>query len=147
MSIDIVVKIVFYIEEWATVTAFLDALRPSQALGPLHHLHQLHLLEWNERLWWFKLDLTKMDEASRIHVEAIAKFYSKLEVDAKTNVHWVRQYIDPNAAIYWKQSRDGKYVDPETITQWKDLRITAIGSAIIDPWELRENDEEAHSLS
>ncbi|KAG9399916.1 hypothetical protein AC1031_011381 [Aphanomyces cochlioides] len=138
MPVDIAVKIAFYIEEWATVAAFLEALRPAEALGPLEHLYQLHLLQWDEGDLWPDLDLTKMDEVSRIHVEAIAKFFSQVDVDGETDVHWVRQYVDPNAAIYWKQSSDGKYIHPETLIAWKDLRINAFDSAIIDPSKFTE---------
>ncbi|CAK4870837.1 unnamed protein product, partial [Aphanomyces euteiches] len=94
---EIVVKVAFFISEWSTVVTFLEALRPAKVLGPLEHLWQLHLMSWKERQLWPSLDLTDSGQAFQVHLEGIAKFYSKVFVDITTDLAWFRQIIHPTA--------------------------------------------------
>ncbi|KAH9193972.1 hypothetical protein AeNC1_004052 [Aphanomyces euteiches] len=85
---DILIKIVFFVEEWTTVTEVLKALRPTKVLGPLEHLWLQ--LQWSEWDLWPRLDLSRIDAASRKHLEGIAKYYSQIFVDYKTDMAWFR---------------------------------------------------------
>ncbi|KAH9160689.1 hypothetical protein LEN26_001735 [Aphanomyces euteiches] len=122
----IVVKIAFFIPEWATLVAYLDALRPTVELGPLEHLWQLHLLQWKADDLWPNLNLTKLNDASRFHVENIAKYYSKVSVDQTTDLEWFLHHINPNASVYWKRTFKFMIVDPETLRKWRQVRLTDI---------------------
>ncbi|KAF0731411.1 hypothetical protein Ae201684P_007341 [Aphanomyces euteiches] len=127
---EIVVKVAFFINEWSTVVTFLDALRPAKVLGPLEHLWQLHLMSWKERALWPSLDLADSDQASKVHLEGIAKFYSKVFVDTTTDRAWFRQILDPAASGHWAcrdlPSKASRCVDLDTLNQWKPIRIVSI---------------------
>ncbi|KAH9148268.1 hypothetical protein AeRB84_008329 [Aphanomyces euteiches] len=130
LPLDVVVKIVFFVREWNDVLALLEALRPSNVLGPLESLWRLHLLTWRECDLWPTLDLTKLDETSRTDVEKIAKFYSTVTVDVTMNLDWFCQYIHPNASV---ELMDGRHddLDKETLAKWKDIRVVAINEKIL----------------
>ncbi|KAG9399907.1 hypothetical protein AC1031_011372 [Aphanomyces cochlioides] len=148
LPFDVMAKIVFFIREWNVVLTCLEALRPANGLGPLESLLRLHLLNWKECDLWPTLDLTKLNEASRVDVETIAKFYSKVTVNVKTNADWARQYIHPNASVEMKDVHildgdddvimeledieDGSSydLDTETLAKWKDIRVVAIDEKI-----------------
>ncbi|KAG9399911.1 hypothetical protein AC1031_011376 [Aphanomyces cochlioides] len=144
LPFDILVKIVFFICEWNDVLALLEVLRPANVLGPLESLRRLHLLNWGESNLWPKLDLTNLNEASRVDIEKIVKFYSKVIVNIKTNVNWVRQYVHPNTSVEMKDDdgamieleeiKDGCWydLDTETLAKWKDIRVVAIDEKIFN---------------
>ncbi|KAH9158566.1 hypothetical protein LEN26_002883 [Aphanomyces euteiches] len=118
LPLDVVVKIVFFVREWNDVLALLQALRPSNVLGPLESLWRLQMLNWKECYLWPTLDLRKLDETSRADVEKIAKFYSTVTVDVTMNLDWFCQYIHPNASV---ELMDGRLdaLDKETLAKWK----------------------------
>ncbi|KAH9148849.1 hypothetical protein LEN26_004388 [Aphanomyces euteiches] len=81
------------------------------------------------------------NEISRVDIEKIAKFYSKVVVNIKTNVNWVRQYVHPNTLVEMKDDDEGAMIDleeiedgfcyeAETLAKWKDIRVVAIDEKI-----------------
>ncbi|KAH9150983.1 hypothetical protein AeRB84_006294, partial [Aphanomyces euteiches] len=148
LPLDVVAKIVFFIRDWNVVLTCLEVLRSANALGPLESLWRLHLLNWKDCDLWPTLDLTKLNDASRVDVETIAKFYSKVTVNVKTNADWACQYIHPNTSVEMKNVHflksdddvileledieDGSTynLDTETLAKWKDIRVVAIDEKI-----------------
>ncbi|KAG9399934.1 hypothetical protein AC1031_011399 [Aphanomyces cochlioides] len=129
---DIVVKIAFLLQDWKTVTTLLEALHSANALGPLEHLWHLHFrLEWNEKNLWPSLNLRKMDETSRIHVEGIVKYYTRVAVDSKTDLAWFRQFGHLMKSIEWMEQTD-------TLGEWKSFRITSLLSIPYQPDQLTQ---------
>ncbi|KAH9138298.1 hypothetical protein AeRB84_017365 [Aphanomyces euteiches] len=117
---DVVVKIAFLLQDWTTVKTFLEALHPANALGPLEHLWHLHFrLHWDVFDLWPRLNATRMDDVSRIHVEGIVKYYSCVMVDAKTDLVWFRQFGHLMKSIHWMGPSD-------TLSEWKSFPITSI---------------------
>ncbi|KAH9144129.1 hypothetical protein AeRB84_011902 [Aphanomyces euteiches] len=117
---DLLVKIVFLIPDWPSVTALLQALRPAYVLGPLESLWQLHFqLKWRVEHLWPRLDLTKLDAASCTHVEGIVKYYAQVTVNSKMDVAWFRQFGHPTTSIRW----DGPI---DALNEWKSFRITSL---------------------
>ncbi|KAH9101934.1 hypothetical protein AeMF1_021380 [Aphanomyces euteiches] len=85
---DILVKIVFFIEDFMDVATFLDALRPAKILGPLEHLWSLHFeFEWPEVDLWPCLSVFEMTSASSVH----AKYYAQVTVHNKTDLAWAHR--------------------------------------------------------
>ncbi|CAK4145117.1 unnamed protein product [Aphanomyces euteiches] len=70
-----------------------------------------------------------MNEASRVHIEKIAKFYSQVIVHVTTNADWACQYIHPNAVV---GMRGGCFKDlnKDMLAKWKDIRVVAIDEKV-----------------
>ncbi|CAK4080056.1 unnamed protein product [Aphanomyces euteiches] len=84
---DILVKIVYFVQEWSSVASLLEALRPAKVLGPLEHMWHLHfVLKWHGEDLWPRLDLTKLDTDSCTHLEGIVKYHAQVAVNSKTIV-------------------------------------------------------------
>ncbi|KAG9399951.1 hypothetical protein AC1031_011417 [Aphanomyces cochlioides] len=75
-------------------------------ISPLEHLWHLHFLGWNNHQLWPRLDLTEMDEASKVHVSAIAMYYDEILVRFDVDLPWLRQNIHPKAFIYYKAANE-----------------------------------------
>ncbi|KAH9102315.1 hypothetical protein LEN26_001520 [Aphanomyces euteiches] len=126
LPLDMVVEISFFIPEWNTLELFMRALRPANALGLLEHLWQLKQLKWDPSNLWPHLNLTKMDELSRFHIECIAKYYSNIKVDKTVDPLWLRRHTNHSIRIQWWRSQVAKTSDCEWLTQWKHFRLTKI---------------------
>ncbi|KAH9123204.1 hypothetical protein AeMF1_005756 [Aphanomyces euteiches] len=137
---EVMVKIAFFIPEWSDLEHFLNAFEPnSDILGPLENLRKLIMLGWRSIDLWPRLNLSKFNAPSRIPLEGIAKYYSKVAVNEKTDVVWVRQFVDPMAAISWTKSHDYRgYIQPNMIQRWKECQITSINFTNIHPNQLEE---------
>ncbi|KAG9399908.1 hypothetical protein AC1031_011373 [Aphanomyces cochlioides] len=119
---DIVVKIAFFLPCWATVDRYLEALRPADVLGPLEHLWHLRLLGWRDYYLWPRLLSPKTDEASRVHVEGISKYYSTVYANETVDLDWFRRFVDPLAAINWSWTTF--FDDFDMLKKWSSFRIT-----------------------
>ncbi|KAH9144134.1 hypothetical protein AeRB84_011907 [Aphanomyces euteiches] len=117
---DILVKIVFFIEDFMDVATFLDALRPAKILGPLENLWSLHFeFEWPEVDLWPCLSVFEMTSASSVHLEGIAKYYAQVTVHNKTDLAWIHHYCDPSVSIRWIGRID-------LSREWTSLRIISL---------------------
>ncbi|KAH9095360.1 hypothetical protein LEN26_017869 [Aphanomyces euteiches] len=130
LPLDIVVKIAFFVPEWSTMELFMGALRPANVLEPLEHLWQLKELKWNPRDLWPHLNLARLDETSRSHVESLAKYYSVIRVDKTVDPLWLRQHTNSSTCIQWDRFYDDKVFDFGWLTQWKNFRLTAVNKAV-----------------
>ncbi|KAH9130165.1 hypothetical protein LEN26_008788 [Aphanomyces euteiches] len=118
---DIVVKIAFFLPCWATVDRYLEALRPGNVLGPLEHLWHLRLLGWRDNILWPRLMLPKTDEASRVHVEGISKYYPVVDANEAIDLDWFRRFVDPLVAIHWSWTTH--FDDFDMLKKWSAFRI------------------------
>ncbi|KAH9126656.1 hypothetical protein AeMF1_002934 [Aphanomyces euteiches] len=107
----------------------MRALRPANALGPLKHLWHLMELKWNSCDLWPRLNLARLDEPSRSHVECLAKYYSVIQTDKTVDPMWLRQHTNSSTCIQWHPSYDDKVFDFGWLTQWKNFRLTAVNKA------------------
>ncbi|KAH9160192.1 hypothetical protein LEN26_001975, partial [Aphanomyces euteiches] len=134
---DIVVKLAFFISEWSTVLNFLEALRPAKVLGPLEHLWQLHLAEYQERDLWPSLALSNSGRGFRDDLEEIAKFYSKVFADASTDLAWFCRIVHSAVSVHWGRSpfsfMSSRITDLDTLYQWKQIHIVSIEKNAVDP--------------
>ncbi|KAG9400345.1 hypothetical protein AC1031_010565 [Aphanomyces cochlioides] len=102
--------------------AFIEACRPSERLGLFEHLRELQSLGWKSQDFWPCLDLTKIDDASRGHVEAIAMYYSQLAVNQSTSLVWCQEFVQTNASLRWKGEGSAS-----VLSKWSQFRIASIG--------------------
>ncbi|KAH9101939.1 hypothetical protein AeMF1_021385 [Aphanomyces euteiches] len=117
---DILVKIVYFVQEWSSVASLLEALRPAKVLGPLEHLWHLHfVLKWHGEDLWPRLDLTKLDTDSCTHLEGIVKYHAQVAVNSKTYVAWFHQHGHPLASIRWMGPTD-------SLSLWTEFRVTSL---------------------
>ncbi|KAG9399903.1 hypothetical protein AC1031_011368 [Aphanomyces cochlioides] len=133
----IIVKVAFFLPKWTAVTKYIEALRPADLLGPLEHLWQLHLLGWGDDALWPCLNITGRNKNSRVHVEAIASYYSRLGVDAKTDVDWFRCYADPAAKV-WMTATCRTGFDMTVFSKWKQTRIFWFDLTVLKPDQFLE---------
>ncbi|KAH9082668.1 hypothetical protein LEN26_021251 [Aphanomyces euteiches] len=128
LPLDIIVKIAFFIPNWSTMELFMRALRPANVLEPLEHLWQLQQLNWNPRDLWPHLNLRKLDEPCRSHVECLAKYYSVIQVDKTVDPLWLRQHTNSSTCIQWWRWHNDTTSDFGWLTQWKNFRLTAVNN-------------------
>ncbi|KAH9107429.1 hypothetical protein LEN26_002957 [Aphanomyces euteiches] len=130
IPLEIWVQVAFFIEDWQSLAQFLEALRFIKGLGPLEHIWQLSLSGWKAEDLWPSLNLAKVDDASRVHLEGIARFYSILQVDYKTDLDWFRQRIYHVNCKIWMESCDLNPFDAAVFARWSEFRITSLRK----PW-------------
>ncbi|CAK4636825.1 unnamed protein product, partial [Aphanomyces euteiches] len=124
---EIAVHVAFFIPEWEDVLNYIQGLRAAHlSVGPLDHLWQLHQLDWLEYHIWPQLDLTRWNEATKLHLEGIAKYYSKVNVNETTSLAWVRQCVHPKAAISWIGIYNAVQTDASLWSEWSRFRITSV---------------------
>ncbi|KAH9186401.1 hypothetical protein AeNC1_011623 [Aphanomyces euteiches] len=123
LPVDILAKIAFAIPDAEDVFAFLEALYPYDLLGPLECLYQLWL-ECDQSDLWPSLCLKPWTLESELcsAYEAIAKYYSIVELDDFYNVEWLKKYVNPMAQIEWRINHFP--VAMEIVDAWSDLTIT-----------------------
>ncbi|KAG9399927.1 hypothetical protein AC1031_011392 [Aphanomyces cochlioides] len=139
VSEDILMNVAFFLPDWATFELFYQALSPWKVLETLDNLWHLQSLGWASGDVWPCLNLTKMNESSRSHVEAIAPYYSKVVVTEKTDAVWFRQFVLPTASIDWRLSRKFlRRIDLKHLKPWKKARITSIDLHRIASSDLNE---------
>ncbi|KAH9182275.1 hypothetical protein AeNC1_015751 [Aphanomyces euteiches] len=123
---EIAVHVAFFIPEWEDVLNYIQGLRAAHlSVGPLEW-SQLHQLDWLEYHIWPQLDLTRWNEATKLHLEGIAKYYSKVNVNETTSLAWVRQCVHPKAAISWIGIYNAVQTDASLWSEWSRFRITSV---------------------
>ncbi|CAK4689764.1 hypothetical protein LEN26_004349 [Aphanomyces euteiches] len=134
-STEIVLHVAFFIEEWDTLLDYIEALRPANVLGPLEHLKQLQSLQWQSVDLWPKLDLRRMNDASRTELEAIVQHYPQVIVDYKMDLAWICRFVDPSTRIYLttgiKYPRE--YFDMHELSRWKPFRVPSVDKVNVNP--------------
>ncbi|KAF0695679.1 Aste57867_13524 [Aphanomyces stellatus] len=122
---EVVVQIVYYLDDSATVFAFLNVLGTSDSRGPLEPLWRLCLLH-NHKSLWPSLCLTKdvvRDPVSRRHVEAVLQYCPAVEVLWVESLDWLLRYVGPATALAWKALIPRP---SDWIGKWVQLPITTV---------------------
>ncbi|KAF0731381.1 hypothetical protein Ae201684P_007286 [Aphanomyces euteiches] len=128
LPLEVIVHVAFFIQEWSTLIQYIEALRSATVadLGPLEHMWELHLQGCENKDLWPRLDLTNTADVSRIHVEAIAKYYGSLSLSAATEISWVSQFVDPKASLQLIMPSKLGTSTLNVLHQWSQCRITSL---------------------
>ncbi|KAF0684303.1 Aste57867_23700 [Aphanomyces stellatus] len=131
----ILLDIALFLPDASSMFAFLNALGSSDLRGPLEPLWQLktyHSHVW-PHLWLSPTHCFTDSEETRVHLEAMAPYYTHVILDGEFNVAWLRQHFLPTTSTEWRQFPNcGVQRLAEWFDEWAKLRITRIISTLDD---------------
>ncbi|KAH9153251.1 hypothetical protein AeRB84_004461 [Aphanomyces euteiches] len=125
LPVDIVLKIAFLIPDAADLFSFLEVLHPFPVLGPLKHLYLLGHHIKHAHLWpRLCLNSDIFGNETYASLEAIAKYYTHIDIVKWHDMAWFKENLNPTASIEWCL-QDFQAI-MEMVAIWPGIRISSI---------------------